>query len=102
MLTIERAEDAIPLARALVAGGLRVLEITLRTPAAIEAIGLIAREVPDAVTGAGTVLNPRDWERAEAAGARFIVSPGLTEPLIKVAAGTPLAFLGPAWRRRAS
>jgi 2-dehydro-3-deoxyphosphogluconate aldolase/(4S)-4-hydroxy-2-oxoglutarate aldolase len=93
VLTIERASDAVPLARALVAGGLRVLEITLRTPAAIEAIALIAGEVPDAVTGAGTVLNAGDWKRAEAAGAQFIVSPGLTQPLIDAAADSPLAFL---------
>jgi 2-dehydro-3-deoxyphosphogluconate aldolase / (4S)-4-hydroxy-2-oxoglutarate aldolase len=93
VLTIERVSDAVPLARALVAGGLTVLEITLRTPAAIGAIELIAREVEGAVTGAGTVLNPRDWDRAEAAGAQFIVSPGLTDPLIKVAAGSLLAFL---------
>ena len=93
VLTIERAADAVPLARALVAGGLKVLEITLRTPCAIEAIELIAREVPDAVTGAGTVLNAKDWERAGKAGAQFIVSPGLTDPLIEVAASSPLAFL---------
>ena len=93
VLTIERAADAVPLARALVAGGLRVLEITLRTPAAIEAIERICGEVPDAVTGAGTVLNAGDWGRAEKAGATFIVSPGLTDPLIQVAAASPLAFL---------
>ena len=93
VLTIEKASDAVPLARALVAGGLKVLEITLRTPAAIEAIEAIAREVPGAVTGAGTVLNARDWARAEKAGAQFIVSPGLTDPLIAVAAGSALAFL---------
>jgi len=93
VLTIDRAADAVPLARALVAGGLKVLEITLRTPVAIEAIALIAREVPEAVTGAGTVLNPTDWARAAAAGARFIVSPGLTQSLIDVAANSPLAFL---------
>jgi len=93
VLTIERVEDAVPLARALVAGGLKVLEITLRTACAIETIALISREVPDAVTGAGTVLNARDWARAAKAGARFIVSPGLTDPLIKVAADSPLAFL---------
>jgi 2-dehydro-3-deoxyphosphogluconate aldolase / (4S)-4-hydroxy-2-oxoglutarate aldolase len=93
VLTIERASDAVPLARALVAGGLKVLEITLRTSAAIEAIRLIAREVPDAVTGAGTVLNASDWARAEKAGAQFIVSPGLTDPLIRVAATSSLAFL---------
>ena len=93
VLTIEKASDAVPLARALVAGGLKVLEITLRTPAAIEAIEAIAREVPGAVTGAGTVLNARDWARAEKAGAQFIVSPGLTDPLFAVAAGSALAFL---------
>jgi len=93
VLTIERVSDAVPLARALVAGGLRALEVTLRTPAAIEAIGLIAREVPDAVVGAGTVLNPSDWQQAAKAGARFIVSPGLTEKLIAVAADSSLAFL---------
>jgi len=93
VLTIERVEDAVPLARALVTGGLKVLEITLRTACAIETIALISREVPDAVTGAGTVLNARDWARAAKAGARFIVSPGLTDPLIKVAADSPLAFL---------
>ena len=93
VLTIAKAADAIPLARALVAGGLRALEVTLRTSAGIEAIALIAREVPDAVVGAGTVLNPADWDRATAAGARFIVSPGLTEPLLRAAAQSPLAFL---------
>ena len=93
VLTIERAEDAVPLARALVAGGLRVLEITLRTAAATDAIEQIAREVPDAVTGAGTVLNAADWARAETAGATFIVSPGLTDPLIEVASSSALAFL---------
>ena len=93
VLTIERASDAVPLARALVAGGLRVLEITLRTPVAIEAIALISREVEGAVTGAGTVLTAGDWARAEKAGAQFIVSPGLTQPLIDVAAASPLAFL---------
>ena len=93
VLTIARASDALPLARALVAGGLRALEVTLRTPAALDAIALIAREVPDAVVGAGTVLNPGDWDRAEKAGARFIVSPGLTAPLITVAAQSPLAYL---------
>ena len=93
VLTIERAADAVPLARALVAGGLRVLEITLRTPAAIAAIERIAAEVPEAVTGAGTVLNAADWARAEAAGASFIVSPGLTDPLIQIASASALAFL---------
>ena len=93
VLTIPRAADAIPLARALVEGGLLALEVTLRTPAAAEAIALIAREVPKAVVGAGTVLSPADWERAAGAGAGFIVSPGLTDPLAAVAAEGSLPFL---------
>ena len=77
VLTIEDEAHAVPLARALVAGGLRMLEVTLRTPAAENAIRLIAEEVEDAVVGAGTVLTPGDLDRARGAGARFIVSPGL-------------------------
>ena len=79
VLTIERLDDAIPLARALVAGGLSVLEVTLRTPVALEAIALMAAAAPEAVVGAGTVLNAADFDRAARAGARFIVTPGLTE-----------------------
>jgi 2-dehydro-3-deoxyphosphogluconate aldolase / (4S)-4-hydroxy-2-oxoglutarate aldolase len=93
VLTIERAQDAVPLAQALVAGGLTVLEVTLRTPAAIEAIQMISAAVPGAVVGAGTVLNRADWDRAAEAGARFIVSPGLTEPLLAAAEAAPLPFL---------
>src|SRR6202041_1496642 len=66
VLTIERREDAVPLARALVAGGVRVLEVTLRTPVAIEAAKAIIAEVPDAIVGIGTILNPNDLERAQA------------------------------------
>ena len=77
VLTIEDEAHAVPLGRALVAGGLPVLEVTLRTPAALGAIRRIALEVEGAVVGAGTVLNPRDHERAIEAGARFAVSPGL-------------------------
>jgi 2-dehydro-3-deoxyphosphogluconate aldolase/(4S)-4-hydroxy-2-oxoglutarate aldolase len=76
VLTISRLEDAVPLARALVDGGLPVLEVTLRTPVACEAIAAIAREVPDAMVGAGTVLGADDLKRALDAGAQFIVSPG--------------------------
>jgi 2-dehydro-3-deoxyphosphogluconate aldolase/(4S)-4-hydroxy-2-oxoglutarate aldolase len=93
VLTIERLEDAAPLAQALVAGGLKVLEVTLRTPVAIEAIALMAAAAPEAIIGAGTVLNGADYDRALAAGARFIVSPGLTEPLIAAAQAAPLPFL---------
>jgi len=90
VLTIERLDDAIPLARALVAGGLSVLEVTLRTPVALEAIALMAAAAPEAVVGAGTVLNAADFDRAARAGARFIVTPGLTEPLTGVATATEL------------
>ena len=93
VLTIERLEHALPLARALVTGGLPVLEITLRTACAVEAIERIAGEIEGAVTGAGTVLGLRDFQRAERAGARFVISPGLTEPLIDAAANSPLVFL---------
>src|ERR1700761_5585935 len=85
VITIERVSDAVPLARALVAGGVRVLEVTLRTPAALEAIQEMSH-VQGAIVGAGTVLNARDAERAAAAGARFLISPGLTEPLARAAA----------------
>lgn len=83
VLTINRVSDAIPLARALAAGGLTVLEVTLRTPAALEAIRLIAANVADATVGAGTVLTIADRDRAAAAGAAFAVSPGLTPSLLE-------------------
>lgn len=92
VLTIERREDAVPLAKALVAGGVRVLEVTLRTPVAIEAAKAILAEVPDAVVGIGTILNPRDLERAQALGAKFGISPGGTPDLMKAAAASGLPF----------
>jgi 2-dehydro-3-deoxyphosphogluconate aldolase/(4S)-4-hydroxy-2-oxoglutarate aldolase len=79
VLTIEDEAHAVPLGRALVRGGLPMLEVTLRTPAAIGAIRRIAAEVEGAVVGAGTVLNAKDLERCAEAGARFAVSPGLGE-----------------------
>jgi len=93
VLTIERLADAVPLARALVKGGLPVLEITLRTGAAIEALAAIAREVPDAVVGAGTVLDEQQLRQAMAAGARFGVSPGCTAALAGAAKASGLPFL---------
>lgn len=78
VIVIDNAADAVPLAQALCAGGLTVLEVTLRTPAALAAITMIAREVPQATVGAGTVLNANDAGLAAAAGARFAVSPGHT------------------------
>lgn len=81
VVVIEYPADAVPLARALVAGGLPAIEVTLRTPAAVDAIRAVAAEVPEAVVGAGTVLTAEQVEVAVAAGARFLVSPGCTERL---------------------
>src|SRR6201996_5770269 len=92
VLTIERLEDAVPLARALVAGGVRTLEVTLRTPAAIDAAKAMIAEVPDAIVGIGTILNPADLARAEALGVKFGISPGLTGDLLKAAADSALPF----------
>ncbi|MDP1751080.1 MAG: bifunctional 4-hydroxy-2-oxoglutarate aldolase/2-dehydro-3-deoxy-phosphogluconate aldolase [Reyranella sp.] len=93
VLTIERQADAVPLARALVRGGLRVLEITLRSGVALEALRAIASEVPDAVVGAGTVLNAHQLDQARKAGARFVVSPGCTHGLATAASASGLPFL---------
>ena len=92
VLTIERLEDAVPLARALVAGGVRVLEVTLRTPMAIEAAKAMIADVPDAIVGIGTILNGDDLKRAEALGAKFGISPGATPELLKAAAASDLPF----------
>lgn len=85
VVTIDRVAHAVPLARALIAGGLPIIEITLRTKSAIDAIRAIAEAVPDAHVGAGTVLDPAQALTAIAAGARFIVSPGATDRLIDAA-----------------
>jgi len=92
VLTIERLEDAVPLAKALVAGGVRTLEITLRTPVAIESAKAIMAHVPEAVVGIGTILNADDLARAEVIGARFGISPGATPDLLKAAAASALPF----------
>ncbi len=89
----EEQETAIPLARALVEGGIRVLEVTLRTPVALDAIRAIAAEVPDAVVGAGTILNSRDLQQARAAGAQFGVSPGTLPHLLAEAAADLWPYL---------
>ena len=92
VIVIDDVAHARPLAEALVAGGLRALEVTLRTPAAIEAIAEMSA-VDGAVVGAGTVLNEAQLDAAIAAGARFIVSPGLTEPLARAAIRAGIPFL---------
>ena len=93
VLTIERIEDAIPLARALSDNGLPVLEVTLRSACAVDAIALIARELADACVGAGTVLNARDLDVVAQAGARFAISPGATDSLYRAAAECPVPLI---------
>ena len=92
VLVVDDVAHARPLAAALVAGGLPLLEVTLRTPAALDVIAEMAR-VPGAIVGAGTVLNPADLAAAIAAGAQFIVAPGLTEPLARAAIAARMPFL---------
>ena len=92
VLVIEEVAHARPIAEALVAGGLRALEVTLRTPIALDAIREMAK-VEGAIVGAGTVLNQLDLEASLKAGAEFIVSPGLTEPLGKAAVASGIPFL---------
>ncbi len=92
VMVINNVEHAVPLAKALVKGGITVLEITLRTEAALESITRIKAEVPDAIVGAGTIINIDTLNKAIAAGAEFIVSPGTTDKMIDaaIASGVPL------------
>jgi 2-dehydro-3-deoxyphosphogluconate aldolase/(4S)-4-hydroxy-2-oxoglutarate aldolase len=92
VMVINKLEHAVPLAHALVEGGLKVLEITLRTPIALDAIKRIKAEVPGAIVGAGTVINVDTLQKAIDAGSEFIVSPGVTESLIDAAikSGVPI------------
>ncbi|MHC5305655.1 2-dehydro-3-deoxy-phosphogluconate aldolase [Bartonella sp. LJL80] len=93
VLLIDRLDDAVPLARALAKGGLKAIEVTLRTPVALDAIQAIAENVPEAIVGAGTILNTDHFEAAEHAGAKFIVSPGLTGELIDIAEDSEIPML---------
>ena len=93
VLTIERLQDAVPLARALCEGGLAVIEIAFRTPAAPAAIEAISRDVPQATIGAGTLLRAADVAAAVHAGAKFVVSPGTTPELAAAALATELPYL---------
>lgn len=92
VIVVDEAEHAVPLAEALVAGGLTALEVTLRTPAALDAIKAM-KEVPGAIVGAGTVTGPDNLEKALNAGAEFIVSPGLTETLTRACLAANVPFL---------
>jgi 2-dehydro-3-deoxyphosphogluconate aldolase/(4S)-4-hydroxy-2-oxoglutarate aldolase len=93
VVVLEDASDAVPLARALVAGGLPAIEVTLRTPVALDAIRAIAGEVPEAVVGAGTVITPDQVTQTVAAGARFLVSPGWTDVLLEAMRASGVPFL---------
>lgn len=93
VLQVEDAEHAVPMAKALVAGGLPVLEVTLRTGAALTAVEAMARSVPDAVVGVGTVTRAGQFDEALAAGAQFVVSPGTSDALLDAAERTGLPFL---------
>ncbi len=93
VVVVDDLSDAVPLARALVAGGLPAIEVTLRTPVAVDAIRAIAEEVPGAVVGAGTVITPEQVGEVVAAGARFLVSPGWTDALLEAMRGSGVPFL---------
>lgn len=93
VVVVTDAADAVPLARALVAGGLPAIEVTLRTPVALDAIRAIAAEVPGAVVGAGTVLSPEQVTDSVVAGARFLVSPGWTDVLLDAMRASGVPFL---------
>ncbi|MFF9404166.1 bifunctional 4-hydroxy-2-oxoglutarate aldolase/2-dehydro-3-deoxy-phosphogluconate aldolase [Streptomyces anandii] len=93
VVVLHDAADAVPLARALVAGGLPAIEVTLRTPAALDGVRAIAGEVPDAVVGVGTVIRPEQVAASVDAGARFLVSPGWTDALLTAMAASGVPYL---------
>ncbi|NOT10539.1 MAG: bifunctional 4-hydroxy-2-oxoglutarate aldolase/2-dehydro-3-deoxy-phosphogluconate aldolase [Methylococcaceae bacterium] len=93
VMVIQNLDDAVPLAKALVAGGIKVLEITLRTPVALDAIKLISQEVKEAIVGAGTITTPAQLKAAEEAGAVFAISPGLTPILLSAALAGNIALI---------
>lgn len=93
VVVVDDVEHAVPIARALVAGGVPVIELTLRTPVALDAIERIAAEVPEILLGAGTIVDPSQAKQAAAAGAQFLVSPGSTRALLGAMADTGLPHL---------
>jgi len=93
VMVIHKKEHAVPLARALVKGGIRILEITLRSDVALEAIALVSREVPEALVGAGTVVSADDLQAVADAGGEFAISPGLTPALLAAANEGPIALI---------
>lgn len=93
VLIVDSVASAVPLARALVAGGLKAIEITMRTPAALEAVRIVANEVEGAFVGAGTILNAKDFDAAVEAGSTFIVSPGINKSVLDAANGSAVPLL---------
>ncbi|ATY10686.1 keto-deoxy-phosphogluconate aldolase [Amycolatopsis sp. AA4] len=93
VVVIDDVDDAVPTARALLAGGIGVIELTLRTPVALSAIERVAAEVPDIVVGVGTVTSPEQAKQAADAGAKFLVTPGCTDAVLDAAFATGLPFL---------
>ena len=93
VLIVDDVKSAVSLARALVAGGLKAIEITMRTPTALDAVRAVADEVEGAEVGAGTILNAAHWDAAIAAGSKFIVSPGATQELLDAARKSPVPLL---------
>ena len=93
VITLDRVEDAVPLAQALFAGGLKVLEVTLRTEAAVEGIREIVKHVPDAIVGTGTVCNEQQIKLSEDLGCQFMISPGATDKLLEAGAQSSVPFL---------
>ena len=93
VIVIKDLADAVPMAQALLAGGIRVLEVTLRTPVALDAIRLLAEQVPDAIVGAGTVTNAAQLQQVIAAGAKFAISPGLTRELLQAGKEAPIPLI---------
>ena len=93
VITLDQVEDALPLANALVAGGLKVLEVTLRTEAAVEGIRQIIQHVPDAIVGTGTVCSEEQIKLSEDLGCQFMISPGATDKLLSIGSQSSVPFL---------
>ncbi|TCU22275.1 2-keto-3-deoxy-phosphogluconate aldolase [Rhizobium azibense] len=93
VLIVDDVKSGVLLARALVAGGLKAIEITMRTPAALDTVRAVAQEVEGAEVGAGTILDAKQWDAAIAAGSKFVVSPGATQELLDAASASPVPLL---------
>lgn len=93
VLVVEDVDTAVPMAKALVEGGIKVLEVTLRTPAAMDVIKVIAQDVPEAIVGAGTVINAEQLDQVQQAGAQFAISPGMTKDLLEAGNAGDIALI---------